>query len=1206
MYSWRQALISPGNVVKTRDGKGVVLEIKGDFVLVHTETKSQWKPMDELILLSDELVHKMIGGKYDTMLDFILAVDANRLLIEYKFNPYVLASSTKISIFPHQIDEVTWGLEKNRMMLADEVGLGKTIVAALIANELKARNLASKTLYVVPKSLVIKWRDELQEKFDVKAIILDADYLKYDQDPFSKTQYDYIASMDFLKSDENRQIIKKLDLVIVDEAHKFKRGRIRFELGKVLSEKTEFMIFLTATPHDGSDEDFTARMSLLDPLVQNAWTSSHLWVRNVKKDVVNMMGAEVFPKRSSKTVNIELDKRESEINSMIDEYLRNMYRRAISLEERGGVAFLSTILKKRAASSFQALKITLQNRIDTIGQKREESRLDKYDGYRHASEEDDDGDYEDQIGNAEGIFVGGDIPTEKQEILDIVSKIEELDGMDSKLDELLKFIKHTKEGDPNAKLVLFTEYRDTLAYLNRNLSEFYKLAQIHGRLNIHERKKELDRFSGEDGPEIILCTDAAGEGIDMQFCNIEINYDIPWNPNRLEQRMGRIHRIGQTRNVHYYNFVVDREKSIDGYILDKLLGKLENIKGTLGRNSVFDMLGELVNKDTIAKIYKELLFSPREKWEAKVVKEFEEIQKNRDRVIKNTEQLLEGHKLDRTVLEEINRVRRDAIDTGEVKRFLEVWTENNGGSFKSGSSPLYATIIPPAGFAQSLFEGAILKGTFDRDIAMSKGWKYLALGNKTIQRILSYESKKRPTAILSHPTKNGIICIYKISVVDGRNRDVKSKIVALIHNDDGQIVEFDPRGLWSYNAASDKTIVNQRHLEKSKERMDEKLQTFQNDLHEETAKKLERIKEKSKNVMQSSIMAEIDICNGKIDEYREKAKFSPHYKGLIEKEKRKIDDLEKSMKRQDKDIDGYFKTYSVSELLAIAQVVSDTDVSMKRQVELAGMDMVMEYEKILAEGDAGKIDEIKDVSASDKGYDIKSFDGKCIEVKSFKKTGEPLLTSHEMETAKRLKEDYWLYVVEEVFSNEKPIQKRIFPKRDPANNLIFEPIEEKVTKYRLNNWNKIKLPHSASNIMNKNSVVLPEHNMVSTNTELRPDMDLTSDLPAQLALRQELSDAEDMIQRGDYVDVALYVRHKIEELIVAVCPSATGLSLLDSIRLLDKKYDCFLSDLHYVRRETDSCINDAGKIIPMKSIQELLGAANRIFAHMHQPENSTI
>jgi superfamily II DNA or RNA helicase len=217
--------------------KGVVCAINKDFanVIVNNNISTcDLADLEEDLLLLDRLSK----NKLDNYLDFILSLTAYRFLIEYRFNPYVLVSSTKINIFPHQIDEVIKILDNPRMMIADEVGLGKTIIAALVATELRERGLANKILFVVPKSLVIKWQEELSNRFETSLIIINSNYLKMNNNPFGDEIFSYVASIDFLKQKHIMKMIEdsKFDLVIVDEAHKLSFGTERFSLGKTLSQ----------------------------------------------------------------------------------------------------------------------------------------------------------------------------------------------------------------------------------------------------------------------------------------------------------------------------------------------------------------------------------------------------------------------------------------------------------------------------------------------------------------------------------------------------------------------------------------------------------------------------------------------------------------------------------------------------------------------------------------------------------------------------------------------------------------------------------------------------------------------------------------------------------------------------------------------------------------------------------------------------------
>ncbi len=1045
-------MIKPGVKVIAKghgNNHGIVLSIKDNFAEINMDSRILWKPIDDLIDISDEQVDKIIRGQFDKILDFILAVDAHRLLNEYKFNPYVLASSTKITIFPHQIEEVTWGLENSRIMIADEVGLGKTIIAALIASELKSRGLADKILYVVPKSLVLKWQDELSGRFDTNTKILDAEYIRQNKEPFLEDTYDYITSMDFLKRKTNLELLKgRIDLVVVDEAHKFKINTERLELGKVLSANSDAMIMLTATPHDGRDDDFMVRMKLLDPFVPDTPSSTYLWRRHIKENVVNMDGEEVFPERHSKTVDIKLTNAEREINILLDNYIKNRYEEATA-SQVGTVRFLSTIFKKRAASSTEALRNTLTNRLNKLGRITDEELLKNTQTKLNYTEDENDADYEDVIGDAESIIIGrGDIEKEKQDLIQILDKIEELKGKDSKFDELLKWIKKIKTEHHTAKILLFTEYRDTLEYLSGRFLEHYTIGRIDGTMSIQERKASLEEFSKKNGPELLLCTDAAGEGIDMQFCNVEFNYDIPWNPNKLEQRMGRIHRIGQKRNVYYYNIVVDKDESIDGTIFDILLNKIDRIKDAIG-DAIFDVLGMLINSDIIAKLYEELLTVPKSEWNAKVTIELEKISEKRDEIMAQTQQLLEGHKLDHTVLENIRKIKRDAVDSGEIKRFLMIWSEFKDGSFEyKDSKTQFARIIPPHEIGLEL---GIIDGTFDGEIAQEKNWNYLALGNKKIQMILTNVAKLKPVTTLSHPTKSGLICVYQISTIDGKGRMRNSKIVGIFHNEDGKVTEFDPRSLWSYNEGT--APPNTKLLIDSKKRIDNKLNEIKKSFHENNMVQLNTVKEKTKEIMTKHIVNEIDIYDKKIKDYESRKNTSPGISLLIEEQERKKRSLIADMEKREKGIEYDFKCHAVTELIAMATVIPESNANERRRVELKGMEIVIKYEMERPNAEQNKI---RDVSERDTGFDIESFD-RHIEVKSFKTTGTPKLTSHEWATADRMGDDYWLYVVEDVFDDNKSIQERVTVIQNPYVRFLnsVKRIETVTSSYVIEDWKNI-------------------------------------------------------------------------------------------------------------------------------------------------------
>jgi len=1029
--------------IKGKNTQGIIISIKDAFAHVNIDNQNEWLPILDLEEISDELVSRILKNDLDDGIDFILGIDAHRLLTEYRFNPYVLASSTKIQIFPHQIDEVIWALDNPKIMIADEVGLGKTIIAALIASELRARGLAKKSLFVVPKSLVLKWKEELETRFDFDVEILDSIYMKFNNEPFDKKEFAYVASMDFLKQEHIREKIQNdFDVVVVDEAHKFKIRTERLKLGKLLSSVSNVLIFLTATPHDGRDDDFMARMSLLDPYVGDIASSSYLWSRNVKEDVKDIEGKTVFPARESKTIDILLTNAERVINDLLKDYFDARFDEASNPREVNAVRFLSIIFRKRASSSIFALKISLKRRLEKLGNLTNADDVIRIQSQMNDLDEDIDLDHEDKL-DLDGFTLTADIENEKNGLKNIISEIEKLGTKDTKLEKLKESIKTLKVADSKAKILLFTEYRDTLEYLMNELSQNYAVDKIDGTMSIMARSETLKNFSEDDGPEILLCTDAAGEGIDMQFCNIEFNYDLPWNPNKLEQRMGRIHRIGQRRDVFYYNFVVDKDKSIDGYILSKLLEKIENIKASMGEK-IYDVIGIIIKSDDIAKYYEELLHVPKAHWEAKITELLEIIEENKNRVLKESNLLLEGHRLDRHTLENISKIRKNAVDIGEVKRFLDMFVESNGGKFEQISkSQDHYKIYPPAKLAQKLDIG-IIEGTFNQKLAREKNKRFIALGDKEVNLLIS-EATHKSVASLTHPTKSGVICIYKTSVIDGIGRARSTKIISLFHNEDGRIIPIDTRSIWDYNEGSE--IKNTAFIVNAKERMDKTLIEIVEKYQNETKQKLQEIEKKTKSSTRKFFIDKISQSDIKIDEYNSRKGEGPQIEKLITKQENQKIKYKKDLDERLNQIQKEFVTKYTTEVIGIAVVTPESESNVRRVVELDGMNAVMKYEMNRATTEDQR-KQILDISERDTGYDIESFD-RHIEVKSFKTTGNPKLTSHEWESSNRFGDEYWLYVVEN--TQTKPVITMIQNPYEKFKNTI--KTEESIDyRYVIENW----------------------------------------------------------------------------------------------------------------------------------------------------------
>ena len=987
-----------GDKVTTPDGKGIIKSIQGKSILVLINSKTKRYDSNKISMIYDP-ISKLAKNETSNHLHFVLGMDAHRLYAEYRFNPYVLATSTKIKIFPHQINEVMWGLENSRILIADEVGLGKTIISALIVSELRARGIAKRLLFVVPKSLQIKWKNELEERFDIPTTILNNDYMKYHTDPFT-SEFSFVASIDYLKQDSViSRLTEEFDIVIIDEAHKMKKKTARLALGKHLAAKTNHLMLLTATPHDGDDEDFMERLKLLDSFVTSINTASHLWTRTIKEHVIDIEGKPVFPKRTSETIKIPLKNKELHIMKLLENYFDFISSNATTPQEVNMIRFLRHIYRKRASSSLTSLEISLKRRITKLS-------TNDFDISKIQSQMlEDDFELEDVQGY-DGFSVS-DIEEEKKLLEEIVSHLNSLD-YDSKLDKLQESIQKLKTDMPDAKLVVFTEYRDTLDYLAKSLE--YKTGKIDGTMSITERQEALERFKDPKGDEIIICTDAAGEGIDMQFCNVEINYDLPWNPNRLEQRMGRIHRIGQDQNVFYYNFVVDPESTIDGYIMNKLLEKIEQIKRAIG-DKVYDIIGMLIDSEDLGRYYDELREIPKDRWEPKVSAQLATIESNRRDVLKKREKLLEGNRLDTTNIEDISKIRDHSVIIDEVKRFLQVFVEMTGGRMDPIDSIKNKYKIRLSERLSKELDIGEMIGTFDPSIAEKESIPYLALGNKNIEKIL-WNASSDHVAALSHESQDGILCVYKVTIIDFNLQQRSSKIIAIFEHSDGEIHQVDERSVWTYDESDKK--INIDFVTSAIKRITPFINNLAEKEKQRTDNTLNKIKDRTISIRKEHYIRKAETIDSRIVEL-EKENTSPYVEKIIKAQQAKVANLQKKLDADTKTISRQFETNMKIDLIGIAQVTPKSDADIRIRIDEAGMRAVLEFEKNRAANNT-HYEQIVDCSKRNCGYDVESFDRK-IEVKSHKKSGSIMLTDHEWNTAIRLQDQYWLYIVEDVFDS---------------------------------------------------------------------------------------------------------------------------------------------------------------------------------------------
>lgn len=533
---------------------------------------------------------------------------------------------------PHQLHVLNRAMETNniRYILADEVGLGKTIEAGMIIRELKSRGLVSRILVVCPTGLVTQWASEMQEKFHEKfQVILPSDYdtirrLTDNDDVYG--QFDQVISpMDSIKPIEkhagwseekvekyNEERIYSIinsgwDLIIIDEAHRVagSSGEVaRYKLGNLLAQASPYLLLLSATPHNGKTEPFLRLIRLLDAAAfPNAKSIvreqvAPFLIRTEKREAIDNNGNLLFKNRITHLVTISWDERNNlqrELYEMVSSYVAKTYNKALRNRKKNMcLIFLLIIMQRMVTSSTAAIRQSLERRLNVL--------LEQRTCVGNLREEDlDELNIEDGVEDAlEAISL--DMELEIEELKQIISlaKQAQFQNQDAKVEPLLNEIDAILSEDRTQKVIIFTEFVATQTYLQELLvNRGYTVTILNGGMSIDERNAAMQEF--KTSTSIFISTDAGGEGLNLQFANIIINYDLPWNPMKIEQRCGRVDRIGQQRDVHIYNFIVG--ETVENRVREVLEEKLSVILKEMGVDKYSDVLDSEVAECDFTDVY---------------------------------------------------------------------------------------------------------------------------------------------------------------------------------------------------------------------------------------------------------------------------------------------------------------------------------------------------------------------------------------------------------------------------------------------------------------------------------------------------------------------------------------------------------------------------------------------------------------------------
>lgn len=708
-----------------------------------------------------------------------LIAESYRIQHAYLFNPLFATETSLIDLLPHQLAAVygvpttqhitghvgMLDMRRLRFLLADDAGAGKTIMAGLLVREMLLRRQAKRILVVPPAGLVGNWERELRTLFRLRFHILGSNDANDDQNPFSDPRNDLaIISVDTLWRERMRAAYlaaSPYDLVIFDEAHKLSAGYLadltidktkRYEMAEQIAKQGRHLLLMTATPHMGKNDRYYMLWRLLEPeLLSTHGAFQHLdqhqkrqhLLRRMKEEMVTFDGSPLYTVRSSQTVTFPLrqgEGQEQDLYNQVTEYCETHFDRAAQ-RNRSAAGLAMSILQRRLASSTWSLLKSMERREQKLASAIQEIELGLMDEQRLATSQQslptssvrdtktgdeeesrdgsEEGEQEDrQLESATDAATLVELKVERREVQHIVGLARKV--FDQKYESKFEQLWETLTAFPDTKVLIFTEFRDTLSYLVDRLEGkglTGRIAQIHGGMDYREREVQTDFF--RTSAQVMVATDAAGEGINLQFCWLLVNYDIPWNPARLEQRMGRVHRYKQTHDVVLLNMV--SQDTREGRVLKVLLDKLEAIRKELGTDKVYDIIGAQLRDKPLAEVIFEAVVEGKE---AQATALFEGLSASRTaQILSEQAQRVEVTEM-RGILQAIQEKREIAsmrrMMPAYIRRFVQLASEYIELGIKGDIETIFWLDPCPVAVTQALttYPESIRQClTFDRELA---------------------------------------------------------------------------------------------------------------------------------------------------------------------------------------------------------------------------------------------------------------------------------------------------------------------------------------------------------------------------------------------------------------------------------------------------------------------------------------------------------
>ncbi|MFC1811917.1 helicase-related protein [Thermodesulfobacteriota bacterium] len=1013
-----------------------------------------------------------------------LGLQAYALGIAYEFDPYFGLSISRIDPLPHQLEaiyEYLLKLARVRFLLADDAGAGKTIMAGLLIKELKLRGLAERILIVCPANLAFQWQRELKEKFDEKFLVMKGSDIR---DQFGVNQWleqkRTITSLDLAKRDEILPGLKQVrwDLIIVDEAHRMSwsppaRKTARYALGELLRDSSDHYLLLTATPHKGDPKNFSLFLQLLDAdayadvkSIRQAMDrrKAPFYLRRTKEAMVyfperqpdgTWVAQKIFTKRIPHTVDFQIDGLEFELYRDVTRFVKQQSAKAAAQGDdprARAVGFLMALYQRRLTSSTHAMKCSLENRVRRL----EEALRRAQELVRSAPpdlpdleelEEMEEADRDRLEKMLEAITLAGNAEQVHEEINELKALAKQAENVEKSHTEAkltkLKDLLH-EEGffdHPDKRLLIFTEFKDTLYYLVERLESWgFKVGVIHGSMKPGSRNEPGTRLFSEqqfrEGEiQILVATEAAGEGINLQVCNILFNYDIPWNPNRLEQRMGRIHRYGQRKDCLIFNFVATN--TIEGRVLQRLLDKLQEIRDALDDDAVFNVLGELLPAAHVERVLRDY-YAGRlgdADLEERLLRNVDESQFRA--ICQNALEGLASKKLNLEMLVERkakaqeHRVVPETISRfiREASKFVPIKLKtipNMPHTFEPARTPSALKLYehepdwkyPPLAVKYP-------RCSTNRETAEKRNLEWITPGHPFFEALRRHTSAKAVKAFsqgacfysLQH--ENPVrIDFYRARVVDGLSHTVHERLVALEIKEGGAVNLREPSIVGNFTPAEPPETLPAIATapEATSWLNDNVLKPFIEETRTERMNEVERIAEHVELSLTELLQRADEEIGRAAADVEQKI---PGAEGRLARSENRHAELmaRRDRRRQELERQSSLSLQAVERITSILvlphperEAPEIQKLKPNLETEATAMHAVMEYEK--AQGR-----QVYDVHEKNLGYDITSLDInsgelRLIEVKGLAaQTGTILLTPNEKRVAEDRRDCYWLYIV---------------------------------------------------------------------------------------------------------------------------------------------------------------------------------------------------